>query len=81
MSHVLLSLVLLSFWITTEKISISGLMSVTGVTVTSVTFLLITTEKISISGLMCVTGVTVTSVTFLLDNNREDQHIRSYVCH
>ncbi len=40
----------------------------------------VTPVKISISGLMYVTGVTVTGVTFLMDNNSEDQYIRSYVC-
>ncbi len=45
MSLVLLSLVLLSrvlpsLWVTPVKISISGLMYVTGVTVTGVTFLM-----------------------------------------
>ncbi len=58
------------------KISASGLMYVTGVTVTGVTFLMETAEKISASGLMYVTGV-----TFLMDNTSEDQCIRSYVCH
>ncbi len=41
----------------------------------------IITVKIGISGLMYVTGFTVTGVTFLMDNNSEDQYIRSYVCH
>ncbi len=63
------------------KISASGLMHVTGVTVTGVTFLMDNTEKISASGLMYVTGVTVTGVTFLMDNTSEDQCIRSYLCH
>ncbi len=40
MSLVLLSLVLPSLWVTTVKISISGLMYVTGVTVSGVTFLM-----------------------------------------
>ncbi len=53
------------------KISASGLMHVTGVTVTGVTSLWITAVKISASGLMYVTGV-----TFLMDNNSEDQCIR-----
>ncbi len=44
-------------------------------------FLWIITVKIGISCLMYVTGFTVTGVTFLMDNNREDQYIRSYVCH
>ncbi len=72
MSLVLLSLVLPSLWVTPVKISISGLMYVTGVTVTGVTFLMDNTAKISISGLMYVTGV-----TFLMDNTTEDQYIRS----
>ncbi len=36
----------------------------------------IITVKISISGLMYVTGATL-----LMDNNSEDQCMRSYVCH
>ncbi len=40
MSLVLLSLVLPSLWIIPVKISISGLMYVTGVTVTGLTFLI-----------------------------------------
>ncbi len=71
-----MSLVSPSLWITPVKISISGVMYVTGVTVTGVTFLMDKPVKISISGLMYVTGV-----TFLMDNTSEDQYIRSYVCH
>ncbi len=76
-----MSLVSPSLWITPVKTSISGLMDVTGVTVTGSPSLWITIVKISISGLMYVTGVTVTGVTFLMDNTSEDQYIRSYVCH
>ncbi len=79
------------------KISASGLMYVTGVTVTGVTFLMDNTVKISASGLIMslvspslwITPVKisasglmyVTGVTFLMDNTSEDQCIRSYVCH
>ncbi len=63
-----MSLVSPSLWITPVKISASGLMYVTGVTVTGVTFLWITAVKISASGLMYVTGV-----TFLMDNSSEDR--------
>ncbi len=60
--------------------------TVTGVTVTGVTFLTVTPVKIGLSGLVyvtgvTVTGVTVTSVTFLMGNTSEDQYIGSYVCH
>ncbi len=56
MSLVLLSLVLPSLWITPVKISISGLMYVTGVTVTGVTFLMDNTSEDQYIGLMYVTG-------------------------
>ncbi len=45
MSLVLLSLVSPSLWITPVKIGISGLMYVTGVTVTGVTFLMDNTSE------------------------------------
>ncbi len=76
-----MSLVSPSLWITPVKISASGLMYVTGVTVTVSPSLWITAVKISASGLMHVTGVTVTGVTFLMDNSSEDQCIGSYACH
>ncbi len=64
------------------KISIPGLMYVTGVTVTGVTFLKDnTSEDQYIRSYVYVTGVTVTGTTFLMDNTSEDQYIRSYVCH
>ncbi len=65
-----MSPVLPSLWITTVKISISGHMFLL-----VLPSLWITTVKISISGHMYVTGVT------FMDNNSEDQYIRSYVCH
>ncbi len=74
-----MSLVLPSLWITPVKISISGLMYVTGVTV--LPSLWVTSMQISILGLMYVTGVTVTGVTFLMDKTSEDPYIRSYVFH
>ncbi len=45
LSLVLLSLALPSLWITPVKISISGLMYVTGVTVTGITFLMDNTSE------------------------------------
>ncbi len=45
LSQVLLSLVLPSLWVTPVKISISGLMYVTGITVTGVTFLMDNTSE------------------------------------
>ncbi len=80
MSLVLLSLVSPSLWITPVKISISGLMYVTGVTVTGVTFLMDNTSEDQYIR-SYVTGVTVTGVTFPMGNTSEDQYIRSYVCH
>ncbi len=54
MSLVLLSLVLPSLWITAVKISISGLMYVTDVTVTGATFLMDnTTEDQYIRSYVC----------------------------
>ncbi len=76
MSLELQSLVSPSLWITPVKISASGLMYVTGVTVTGVTFLMDNSSEDQCIGLMYVTGV-----TFLMDNTSEDQCIRSYVCH
>ncbi len=66
-----MSLVLPSLWITAVKISISGLMYVTGVT-----FLMDNSgEDQYIRSYVCH------CVTFLMNNNSEDQYIRSYVCH
>ncbi len=45
LSQVLLSLVLPSLWVTPVKISISGLMYVTGVIVTGITFLMGNTSE------------------------------------
>ncbi len=82
MSLVLLSLVSPSLWITPVKISVSGLMYVSGVTVTGVTFLMDNTSEDQCIRFLCMSlGVTVTGVTFLMDNTSEDQYIRSYVCH
>ncbi len=75
MSLVLLSLVSPSLWITPVKISASGLMYVTGVTVTGVTFLMDNTSEDQCIRSYYVTGVTVTGVTFLMDNTSEDQCI------
>ncbi len=63
MSLVLLSLVLPSLWVTPVKISISGLMYVTGVTVTGVTFLM----GRSVYRVLCIPLVihSVTNVTVL----------------
>ncbi len=81
MSLVLLSLVSPSLWITPVKISASGLMYVTGVTVTGVTFLMDNTSEDQCIRSYVFTGVTVTGVTFLMDNSSEDQCIGSYECH
>ncbi len=72
-----MSLVLPSLWITPVKISISGLMYITGVTVTGVTFLMDNTSEDQYIRVLCI----FTGVTFLMDNTSEDQYIRSYVCH
>ncbi len=80
---VLLSLVLPPLRVTPVKIGLSGLVYVTGVTVTGVTFLTDNTseDRYIRSYVQYVTGVTVTSVTFLMGNTSEDQYIGSYVCH
>ncbi len=67
-----MSLVLSPLWIITVKISISGLMYVTGVI-----FLMdYNSEDRCMRSYMYVTGV-----ISLMDNNSEDQYIRSNVCH
>ncbi len=83
MSLVLLSLVLPSLRVTPGKISLSGLVYVTGATVTGVSFLVGNTSEdwYIRSYVQYVTGVTVTGVTFLTGNTSEDQFIRSCVCY
>ncbi len=57
MSLVLRSLVSPSLWITPVKISASGLMYVTGVTVTGVTFLMDNTSEDQCIGSLCISLV------------------------
>ncbi len=68
MSLVLLSLVSPSLWITPVKMSISGLMYVTGVTVTGVTFLMDNSSEDQYISVLCMSLVLLSlGVTFLME--------------